>query len=488
MEMEKLVNKYELVVGLEVHLQLNTKSKAFCADENVFGDQINTHTSPVSLAYPGTLPTANETHIISAIKLGHALGCEIQKEISFDRKNYFYPDLPKGYQITQDRNPICVGGEVVLDEMANKTIRLHHIHLEEDAGKLQHIENSNYSLVDYNRAGTPLVEIVTEPDFRSGEEVLLFIQKLQQIARYLEISDANMEEGSLRCDCNVSVMLKGASQYGERCEIKNVNSKKFAKKAVEFEMMRQIKLIEQGEKITMQTLRFDPAKGTTSPIRSKEEAHDYRYFPDPDLIPYKVTDELIDQLRQNASILPKEAQDVLINQYGIKPYNASIICQEKNHYSYFIDLVKQEKTLAAPLANFFINKLSPLAEEQNISLPDLAIQKDQIIQLVGLIKEEKVSQNIAYKELFELVLKSDEVSVEKLAAKHGLIIVDQLDTLGPDLEKLIEKYPDKFEALAGGKKQFFGLFMGELMRASNNKANPKQIKELIDKRIKEYLS
>lgn len=486
--MDKLQDKYELVVGLEVHLQLNTKSKAFCSDRNVFGDEINTHTSPISLAYPGTLPTANESHIISAVKLGHALGCVIQKEIGFDRKNYFYPDLPKGYQITQDRNPVCVGGKVVLEELENKIIRLHHIHLEEDAGKLQHIENSNHSIVDYNRAGTPLVEIVTEPDFRSGEEVLLFIQKLQQIARYLEISDANMEEGSLRCDCNVSVMLKGARQYGERCEIKNVNSKKFAKKAVEFEMMRQIRLIEKGEKITMQTLRFDPIKGTTSPIRSKEEAHDYRYFPDPDLVPYHLSDELINDLKENASILPKEAQNILIEQFGINAYNAGIICQEKEHYLYFNELVQLEEAYAEPLSNFFINKLIPLAEEKNVALSDLAIQKDQIIQLVQLIKQEKVSQNIAYKELFELVLNTHESSVENLAKNHGLIITDQLDTLGPDLEKLIEKYPDKFEALAGGKKQFFGLFMGELMRASKNTANPKQIKELIDQRIKEYLS
>ena len=489
MDIDKIKDKYELVVGLEVHLQLNTLSKAFCSDQNIFGDEINTHTSPISLAYPGTLPTANETQILSAIKLGIALGSKIQSEISFDRKNYFYPDLPKGYQITQDRNPVCMGGEVVIkEEGIEKTIRLHHIHLEEDAGKLQHVENTNYSIVDYNRAGTPLVEIVTEPDFRCGDEVLLFIQQLQQIARYLEISDANMEEGSLRCDCNVSVMLNGASEYGERCEIKNVNSKKYAKKAVEIEMLRQIKLIEAGEKIKMQTLRFDPTKGTTSPIRNKEEAHDYRYFPDPDLVPYHISESTIEKLKLSIPVLPCKAQELLINQNGLSSYNANIITQEKNHYLYFIELLKLKKEYASSLANFFINKLLPTAEEKNISLDDLEIQKDQIIEIVQLIKDEKVTQNIAYKELFELVLNTENAIVENLAVANGYIITDQSDNLSLDLENVIKKYPKKFDALADGKQQFFGLFMGELMRASNNTANPKQIKELIGKRIKEHLS
>jgi len=279
-----LYDQYETVVGLETHVQLSTNSKVFCADNATFGGAPNTHISAISLGMPGTLPRLNRQPVEFAIRLGLALGCEINKQNAFDRKNYFYTDLPKGYQITQDKAPICLGGAVEIEVNGKtKKIRIHHIHIEEDAGKSIHDQNPKTTLVDLNRAGVPLLEIVSEPDFRSGKEVDTYMTALRQLVRYLEISDGNMQEGSLRCDCNVSVRLKGEEKYGERCEIKNMNSMRFARRAIKFERKRQIDLLEAGGKVAQQTLNFDPISGTTSPLRDKENAHDYRYFPEPDL-------------------------------------------------------------------------------------------------------------------------------------------------------------------------------------------------------------
>ena len=330
MELDE-IEKYEFVAGLEVHIQLNTASKAFNSDLNKFGAGPNTNVSAITLAHPGTLPKTNREHIEKALRLAFATQSKINKKNQFDRKNYFYPDLPKGYQITQDRHPICEGGFFnFTSEGKEKTIRLHHIHMEEDAGKSSHDLSDKFSMLDYNRAGTPLVEMVTEPDFRSPEEVHDFMAAVQQMVKYLGVSDGNMEEGSMRCDCNVSVRLKGASEYGERCEIKNVNSKKFARQAVAYEYQRQIKLIEKGEIIVKQTLNFNPETGITTPIRSKEDAHDYRYFPDPDLPPLHLSDEYINEVKESMPLLAHQYKAILISDFLLSDYDAGVLLKKRN--------------------------------------------------------------------------------------------------------------------------------------------------------------
>jgi aspartyl-tRNA(Asn)/glutamyl-tRNA(Gln) amidotransferase subunit B len=294
---------FEIVIGLEIHVRLNTKSKAFCSDLNEYGNPPNSNISVISLAHPGSLPFVNKSQIQKAIKMGLALGSEISTQTYFDRKHYFYPDLPKGYQLTQDKMPICIGGKI---NIPDREIRIHHIHMEEDAGKLIHSDNSNESYVDHNRAGVPLLEIVTEPDLRSGQEVHDFMQSMIQLIEWIDISDANLEEGSFRCDCNVSIRPKGASKLGERCEIKNLNSKKFARQAVESEARRQYDVIKEGGAIKNQTMSFDPVSGKTTPTRSKESVHDYRYFQDPDLLPIQLSSELIESLNNEIHPLPTE--------------------------------------------------------------------------------------------------------------------------------------------------------------------------------------
>jgi aspartyl-tRNA(Asn)/glutamyl-tRNA(Gln) amidotransferase subunit B len=296
--METVYDQYEMVIGLEAHVQLSTHSKAFCADDARFGGPPNTHISAISLAHPGTLPRLNRAQLTGAVRLGLALGCTINRTSTFDRKHYFYADLPKGYQITQDRQPICLGGNL-------GNIRIHHIHMEEDAGKSMHDQLPDASLIDLNRAGVPLLEIVTEPDFRSAEEVDMFMNQLRRLVRYLDISDGNMEQGSLRCDINVSVRRKGVTTLGTRCEIKNVNSMRFARRAIQYEVKRQIDLLEAGGEIQQNTLHFDPDTGVTTPMRSKEDAHDYRYFPEPDLPPVVVSESWLSEIQSQMPVLPE---------------------------------------------------------------------------------------------------------------------------------------------------------------------------------------
>lgn len=313
--------EYEVVIGLETHVQLATHSKAFCGDDARFGGEPNTHISTISLGHPGTLPHLNKRQIEFAVRLGLALGCQINLRSTFDRKNYFYADLPKGYQITQDRLPICVGGSLrISTKDGDKEVQIHHIHMEEDAGKSIHDLDPNDSLIDLNRAGVPLLEIVTEPDLRSADEVDAYMTAMRQLVRYLEISDGNMEEGSLRCDCNVSIRRLGDTHLNARCEIKNMNSMRFARRAIEYEVSRQAQIMEAGGKIAQQTLNFDPETGTTSPLRSKEDAHDYRYFPEPDLPPVVILPEYLEAIKMQMPPLPWELLEQFKNEYGLTDY------------------------------------------------------------------------------------------------------------------------------------------------------------------------
>ncbi len=478
-----IYDKYETVIGLETHVQLATASKAFCGDDITFGAEPNTHISPISLAYPGTLPKVNAKQIQFAVRLGLALGCSINLENRFDRKNYFYADLPKGFQTTQDRLPICVGGSVQIrinDEVKN--IRIHHIHMEEDAGKSIHDLDAKYSMIDLNRAGTPLLEIVSEPDLRSADEVDAFMSTMRQLVRYLEVSDGNMEQGSLRCDCNISVRLKGSKTYGKRCEVKNLNSMRFARQAINYEVKRQINLIEKGGKVQQQTLNFDPTTGKTSPLRTKENAHDYRYFPEPDLPPIILTEEYIEQIRKTIPPLPNELFDTFTSQYKLSAYDTAILTEEKATALFFNDLC-QATTHYKAAANLIINKVLPFLRGSEMDWSDFLVTKQQLAEFIELIKNGKVSSSIAYSQIFPALVEQPDVAPLELAAQLNLLQSNDSNFLVEVIDKMLLDYPDKVKAYQKGKKGLLGFFMGELMKASKGKANPKQAKELLTEKL-----
>lgn len=475
-------DKYETVIGLEVHVQLGTKSKAFCGDDASFGAPPNTHISTISLGHPGTLPRLNKKQIEYAVKLGLALGCTINPTNNFDRKNYFYADLPKGYQITQDRRPICIGGGIDVETEAGKRhIRMHHIHMEEDAGKSIHDLAPDASFIDLNRAGVPLLEVVTEPDFRSAQEVDVFMNAMRQLVRYLGVSDGNMQEGSLRCDCNVSVRLKGAEKFGERCEIKNMNSMRFARRAIEFERKRQIDLIESGGKVAQQTLNFDPVTGVTAPLRDKEDAHDYRYFPEPDLPPVVISEEYLAKIQAEMPTLPWELQKEFMEQYKLSPYNAKLLTEEKETALFFQKLTKHTKNYKGA-ANLVINKINPWLSEEKKGIGEFPITHQQLGALIQLIDDGKVSNTIAYQRIFPELLDSKKMPLE-IAEALNLVQSDDVDFLEKLVDEVLAKNPDKVKAYQKGKKGLIGFFMGAVMKASKGKAEPKSTNALLVKKL-----
>ena len=472
-------DKYETVIGLEIHVQLATKSKAFCADDAMFGGEPNTHISPISLGHPGTLPKANSKQIEYAVRLGLALGSEISLVNAFDRKNYFYADLPKGYQITQDKQPICLGGTLEIETKAGKkVIRLHHIHMEEDAGKSMHEADPSNSFIDLNRAGVPLLEIVSEPDLRSAEEVDAYMSAMRQLVRYLEISDGNMEQGSMRCDCNVSVRLKGSEKLGNRCEIKNLNSMRYARKAIAYEVKRQIDLIESGGRVKQSTLNFDPATGVTAPLREKEDAHDYRYFPEPDLPPVVLTPAYIEEIRQGLAPLPWALKNSFINDFGLSEYDANLLTDEKAVARFFKTFAKQCKNYKA-VANLIINKINPYCNEEGLSISDFPIDFPILANFIDLIDSGKVSNTIAYQRIFPELLKKPSAQPEAIAKELNLIQSADSDFLENLIQEVLEKHPDKVAAYKKGKKGLIGFFMGEVMRNSKGKADPKATNQLL---------
>ena len=478
---------YETVIGLEVHVQLSTLSKAFCADGVAFGGEPNTHTSVISLAHPGTLPRLNKKQIEYAVRLGLALDCEINRHSAFDRKNYFYADLPKGYQITQDKKPICIGGSLkIKTSEGHKNIRLHHIHMEEDAGKSIHDQDPSVSFIDLNRAGTPLLEIVTEPDFRSGEEVDAFMTAMRQLVRWVGVSDGNMEEGSMRCDVNISVRKKGATQFGTRCEVKNVNSMRFARRAIEFESKRQIELIENGGVVEQNTLNFDPATGTTAPLRSKENAHDYRYFPDPDLPPVVLSEAWIESIKKDLPALPWESKKELIEKYNLTDYDANLLTEDIDtleNYLYFITGFKSN--LYKPAANLFINKFLPAIHDDEHSYVKIMTHLHQWQEMLELIESGKISASAAYQKLYPTILETPSVSttVWTMAEKMNLIQSADSDFLTEIVNVVLSKNPEKVAEYKKGKKGLLGFFVGEVMKLSKGKAEPKATNALIMKAL-----
>ena len=482
--------QYETVIGLEAHVQLGTLSKAFCSDSAKFGGEPNTQTSVVSLAHPGTLPRMNKKQIEYAVRLGLALGCRINERNAFDRKNYFYADLPKGYQITQDKHPICIGGSINIRlTEGSKSVRLHHIHMEEDAGKSIHDQNPTATLIDLNRSGTPLVEIVTEPDLRSGEEVDAFMSAMRHLVRWIGVSDGNMEEGSMRCDVNISIRPVGQAEFGTRCEVKNVNSMRFARKAIEFETKRQIELVESGGTVQQNTLNFDPATGVTTPLRSKENAHDYRYFPDPDLPPIILTPQFLERIKSDMPQLPDEARAELMSTFGLPEYDALLLTEERAIYTYCKDFAQQIGTPQyKSLSNLIINKILPMANELKIELTDFPLSITELIEFLNLIESGKISNSAAYQTLFPELLKDKTrgnqlISVAFLAEKLNLFQNSDTDFLAKIIAEVMAENAQKVGEYRKGKKGLLGFFVGEVMKRSKGKADPKVTNGLVIKAL-----
>ena len=470
---------FETIIGLEVHVQLGTKSKAFCNDKTSFGGSPNSNIGIVSLGHPGTLPFMNKTQVQYALRLGLALNGHINRDNTFDRKNYFYADLPKGYQITQDKKPISIGGFLPIkvgDEWRN--IRIHHIHMEEDAGKSIHTMHESKSFIDLNRAGIPLIEIVTEPDLRSGAEVDAFMSSIRQLVRYLEISDGNMEEGSLRCDVNISIRPKGTDILNNRCEVKNVNSMKFARQAIEFEEKRQLKIVLEGGKVAQQTLNFDPSTGVTTPLRSKEDAHDYRYFPEPDLPPIHISEGFLENEKDNLPVLPWDAYKFLHQELGMPAQEASILSELKDTFLYFRDFMDKvaDKKL---LTNFLVNKLLPFLNEKGMVITESPFGRDGILAFLSLIESGKISHSLAYQKLFPLWLESPTSNPLEIAEKNQLLQEKVEGKIEFIFKEIIGENPQKWSEFKSGKKGLSGFFMGELMKKTGGKSDPKEAMEIL---------
>ncbi|MCC6460487.1 MAG: Asp-tRNA(Asn)/Glu-tRNA(Gln) amidotransferase subunit GatB [Saprospiraceae bacterium] len=474
---------YETVVGLEIHVQLATRSKVFCADDASFGGAPNTHVSAISLAHPGTLPRLNRQAVEYALRLGLALGCQINLRSTFDRKNYFYADLPKGYQITQDKLPICVGGEVRIGPA--RSIRIHHIHLEEDAGKSLHDQDPLDSLIDLNRAGVPLLEIVSEPDLRSADEVAAYMDAIRRLVRWLGVSDGNMEEGSLRCDVNVSVRKTGDPAFGQRCEIKNINSMRFARRAVEHETTRQIDILEAGGRIVQETRGYDAANGSTYSLREKEDAHDYRYFPEPDLPPVLVEPAELERIQQAMPPLPQALETEFQARYGLPANDAVQLCQDREPALYFREMAAAAGPGLSPraIANLLIHRLLPWSAETGLGLRDCPVPPERWLAFLQLIESNQLSATTAYQRLFPALLDSPAADPAQLASHLNLLQNADAGFLETLADAVLARFPDKVKEYQAGKKGLLGLFMGELMKASQGKADPKAATQVLEEKL-----
>ena len=474
-----LRDKYEVVIGLEVHAQLLTKTKAYSSDENTYGATPNTKTSVISLGHPGTLPKSNAKVIEYAVRLGIAVGSDIRERNEYARKNYFYADLPKGYQITQDTTPICNGGIITIKDADGnpKDIKITRIHMEEDAGKSIHDLDPFHTLVDLNRAGVPLVEVVSEPDVRSSDEAYQYINEVRKLVRYLDICDGNMEEGSLRCDANISVMLKGATEFGTKVEVKNMNSTRNVKRAIEFEIDRQIELLEEGGDVVHETRSFNAANNTTISMRHKEEANDYRYFPEPDLQAVIVTEEYIAQVKSQLPPLPKELYSKFTTEYGLSDYDTNILIDEKGIALYYNELCSHTKNFKSA-ANFVNGSVKSYLNENAVSISDFSISTEQLATLISIVDDKRISNSVATSKVFPAMLSSNKTA-EEIATENNWVQESDSDALGEYITQAIAKYPEKVAQYKGGKKGLIGLFMGEVMKLSKGQADPKLANQLL---------
>ncbi|SNX53008.1 Asp-tRNA(Asn)/Glu-tRNA(Gln) amidotransferase subunit GatB [Thermoanaerobacterium sp. RBIITD] len=473
---------YEAVIGLEVHAELLTKTKIFCSCSTEFGGEPNTHVCPVCLGLPGTLPVLNKKVVEFAVKAGLALNCEIPNFSKMDRKNYFYPDLPKAYQISQYDLPLCKNGyvEIETSDGYKKKIGLTRIHIEEDAGKLMH-ENVDGSLIDYNRTGVPLIEIVSEPDIRTPEEAYLYLTKLKSVLEYSEVSDCKMQEGSLRVDTNISVRPEGTKEFGTKIELKNLNSFKAVQKALEYEIKRQVKVLEDGGKVIQETRRWNEQKGITETMRSKEEAHDYRYFPDPDLVPIIITKEWKDEIKKSLPEMPEHKKERFISQYGIPEYDASIITSSKAMADFFEKCVT-EYSSAKTISNWIMGEMMRLLKETGKDIDEVPIKPHQMASLLGLIDNATITGSIA-KTVFEEMFMTGK-DPETIVEEKGLKQMSNEDELREIAAKVIKDNPKSVEDYRKGKDKAIGYLVGQIMKATKGKANP----QLANKLLKEELS
>ena len=477
---ERENKQYEVIIGLEVHAQVTSESKLFSQSSTKFGAEPNTQVSLVDAAFPGMLPVINEFCIEQAIKTGIGLKAKINKKSVFDRKNYFYADLPQGYQISQYKYPIVGEGKVILD-MPNgqKEIGIERLHLEQDAGKSIHDIDPNNTLVDLNRSGVALMEIVSKPDLRSPDEVNVYIKKLRSIMRYLGTCDGNMQEGSLRADVNVSVRLKGETEFGTRCEIKNVNSIKFMQMAIISEANRQIDLLEEGKDIDQETRLFDTKRNETRSMRSKEDAHDYRYFPDPDLLPLEISQELIEKIKSDIPELPDEKKKRFIDKFNLSPYEATILVSDIETSNFFEEVIKNSDVKLA--TNWITGELFAVLNNKNLEISQSPVSAKNLAILVNLIKNGTISGKIA-KTVFELMLDGDK-DPQKIVEEKGLKQQSDPKAIEALIDKIINDNREKAIEYKQGKEKLFGFFVGQAMKASGGKANPQLINEILKKKL-----
>jgi len=473
---------WETVIGLETHVQLSTKTKLFSRASTAFGASPNTNVNLIDCGLPGVLPSVNKEAFYKAIRFGMAVGAQINQTSLFDRKNYFYADLPKGYQITQMDLPIVLGGsiEIILDKLA-KTINITRAHLEEDAGKSIHDEFEGFSAIDLNRAGTPLLEIVSEPEISSAKEAVAYMKAMHQLVTYLDVSDGNMAQGSLRCDANVSIRKKGAKELGTRTEIKNINSFKFIEKAINFEIKRQIKILENGEKVIQETRLYDSSKDETRPMRSKEFANDYRYFPEPDLLPVIISDEEIKKIRDEFPELPNEKETRYQEEFGLSAYDAQIIASSKPMADFFEAALQKTKNYSL-LSNWLIGEISAYLNKEQIEIHESKLSADIVAMLINRIDDQTISGKIG-KSIFEEMCANGS-SPDEIIKSQGLEQISDDEAIEEIILTVINENPAQVEAYLAGKEKLFGFFVGQVMKLTEGKANPKTVNNILKDKLK----
>jgi aspartyl-tRNA(Asn)/glutamyl-tRNA(Gln) amidotransferase subunit B len=482
--LNEVLEKYEPVIGIEIHAQLKTKSKAYCGDKNEYGHTPNSLTSPVSLGHPGTLPKFNKKVITHAIRLGVACNCTITKKMHFDRKNYFYADLPKGYQITQDKTPICIGGEIKirLKNHQEKSIELTRIHMEEDSGKSIHDLDPFNTLIDLNRAGVPLLEIVTEPVMKNSEEAYQYVSEIRKLLRYLDICDGNMEEGSMRCDVNISIMKKGSVTFGQRVEIKNLNSIRNVQRSIDYEIIRHANLLENNEKVGVETRTFDAPSGDTKAMRKKEAAHDYRYFPEPDLGPIKIEQNHIDLIKDSMPPLPNELFDKFTSTYKLSSYDSLVIIEQKEIAMYFEAIIKNTENFKSA-ANWLMGNIKSYLNQQAISIDSFKISPEKIAKLIQLIDVNEITHSVASQKVFPEMILNPNLNPKEIAEKNNWINKQNEDDLSSIILEIFDSNPSETERFKNGEKKLTGFFMGQIMKATKGTADPKTTGKLLQEFI-----
>ncbi|MDX5435900.1 MAG: Asp-tRNA(Asn)/Glu-tRNA(Gln) amidotransferase subunit GatB [Pontibacter sp.] len=479
--MDKAIrDKYQAIIGLEVHAQLLTESKAYSSDSTEYGMMPNTNLSAITLGHPGTLPRVNKKVVEMAVKMGIATKSEITRYNIYARKNYFYPDLPKGYQITQDKTPICTAGHIMIKDAEgnDKRIGITRIHMEEDAGKSMHLPGEIETLVDFNRAGVPLIEIVSEPDIRDSVEAYNYLMEVKRLVKYLDICDGNMEEGSLRCDANISVMLKDSPLWGTKVEVKNMNSFRNVQRAIEHEIERQIMVLENGGKVDGETRNFDANTGTTTAMRSKETMNDYRYFPEPDLQPLVIEHEWLENVKASMPSLPQELYNRFVNELGLPEYDAAVLTDAKEIALYFEELCKETTNYKAA-SNWMMGPVKSYLNELQLHINQFPLAPEQIAQLIALVDENKVSHSIAAKQIFPYMLEHPDATALQVAEEQNLLQESNTDELAQIVNEVLAANPAKVEEYKAGKKSLVGMFMGEIMKKTKGKADPKLANQLL---------